>query len=108
MKQMIWLSYDLEVRGDYEGLYRWLDDHEAQECGDNVAVLTYEFSGSLTDSLSDDLRKAIKVTDRTRVYVIRKDRETGKVRGGFVIGGRKAPPWSGYAARNQAADVDET
>ena len=30
----IWISYDLGVRGDYEGLYAWLDSHGAKECGD--------------------------------------------------------------------------
>ena len=33
-EQMIWLSYDLGVDGDYENLYAWLDHKEAKECGD--------------------------------------------------------------------------
>lgn len=27
----IWISYDLGVQGDYEGLYGWLDTHKARE-----------------------------------------------------------------------------
>ena len=30
----VWISYDLGIRGDYEGLYAWLDSHRAKECGD--------------------------------------------------------------------------
>ena len=28
----IWLSFDLGISGDYEGMYAWLDDKNAQEC----------------------------------------------------------------------------
>lgn len=41
MKKAIWISYDLGVKGDYEGLYAWLDDHKAIECGDSVAFINY-------------------------------------------------------------------
>ncbi len=42
MKKTIWLSYDLGVKGDYEGLYAWLDDHGAIECGESVAFFNFE------------------------------------------------------------------
>lgn len=29
MKSAIWVSYDLDVRGDYESLYAWFDDQFA-------------------------------------------------------------------------------
>lgn len=29
---------NLGVQGDYEGLYAWLGEHRAKECGDSVAV----------------------------------------------------------------------
>lgn len=38
MKQLIWISYDLGVSGDYENLYAWLDDHGAKECGQSNRV----------------------------------------------------------------------
>ena len=41
MKRAIWISYDFGVRGDYEGIYTWLDDHGAIECGDSIAFLKY-------------------------------------------------------------------
>jgi hypothetical protein len=39
MHTVMWMSYDLGVKGDYEGLYAWLDDHEAKECGNSVAAI---------------------------------------------------------------------
>jgi len=44
MHTAMWMSYDLGVKGDYEGLYAWLDDHDAKECGNSVAFLRYEYS----------------------------------------------------------------
>ena len=40
-KQVIWISFDLGIRGDYENLYAWLDEHGAKECGDNFASIIY-------------------------------------------------------------------
>ena len=37
IRKAIWLSFDLGVAGDYPGLYKWLDEHDAVECGDSVA-----------------------------------------------------------------------
>lgn len=34
----VWISYDLGVQADYDGLYQWLDEHKARECGDSVAT----------------------------------------------------------------------
>ena len=28
MKKAIWISYDLGIGGDYDGLYRWLANHD--------------------------------------------------------------------------------
>jgi hypothetical protein len=45
------MSYDLGVSGDYEGLYRWLDDHEAQECSSSMAMIRFECKESLKAEL---------------------------------------------------------
>jgi hypothetical protein len=102
----MWISFDLGVRGDYEGLYAWLDEHGAVECGDSVAYLNYESEGDSIQSLTRAIKKAIEVTKRTRIYAIWKDDE-GKTKGRFIIGGRKAPPWSGYARGAAQASPDE-
>ena len=61
MKGTIWLSYDLGVSGDYEGIYAWLENHDAKECGSSVAFLkSYEFEGDLLESLKADIEEAVR------------------------------------------------
>lgn len=104
MKRAIWICYDLGVRGDYEHLYSWLDDHEAQDCGANLAFLRYEDHGSLVESITAEIHELLKDSKHARVYLIYRDDKTKKVKGSFIIGARKAAPWSGYAARPSAPD----
>lgn len=106
-KSTIWISYDLGVRGDYESLYAWLDSHGAKECGDSLAILTYEYRGSLTERLRAELTKAFAVNKRTRIYVIHRDQKTDKNRGKFIFGGRRAPPWTGYSSAGAGAADEE-
>lgn len=95
MQSTIWLSYDLGVSGDYEGLYSWLENHGAKECGSSVAFLkNYEFEGDLLESLKADVRGAVTLNRRSRIYVIFND--DGRLRGQYVVGKRKAPPWTGF------------
>lgn len=108
MKSSIWICYDLGVRGDYEGIYAWLDKHEAIECGDALAYMKYEYTGSLVDSLTKELQENVDFTKQSRVYLIYRDKESKKMKGSFIIGGRKAPAWAGYAGRVTQPDVEET
>jgi hypothetical protein len=106
MQKLIWLSFDLGVRGDYEGMYAWLDSHKAKECGDSVAVFYYEFNGDLKKKLSADLKKAVHTDNNTRVYIIWLLQ--GKMKGGFIIGRRKAAPWSGFGPQSsEEPDYDQ-
>ena len=100
----IWISYDLGLRGDYEGLYAWLDQHNAKECGDSLALLSYEYSGSLLDALKADLGAAVDTNKRTRMYLIYRDDKKKKMKGHFLFGGRKAPPWTGASGKPQEED----
>ncbi len=97
MKRLIWISYDLGVRGDYQGMYAWLDAHEAKECGDSLAVLSFDVNSDIIKELKADLGAALTTDKRTRVYVIHQDPVTKKMKGTFLFGGRKAAPWTGYA-----------
>jgi hypothetical protein len=109
MKSAVWISFDLGVQADYEGMYAWLDEHEARECGDSLAFLNYEYTtGSLLDSLTTDLQKSVQITKRTRIYVIYREQESKKMKGIFIFGGRKAPPWSGFSVSVGSVDSDET
>ena len=95
MQRSIWLSYDLGVSGDYEGLYSWLADHGAKECGTSVAFLkNYSFERDIVESLEADIGEAVELNRRSRIYVIFRDND--RLRGKYVVGKRKAPPWTGF------------
>jgi hypothetical protein len=94
-RQSIWLSYDLGVEGDYEGLYEWLAKHDARECGDSVAWFEYRYRASLVPELRAELTKEVTVGRRTRFYAIYS--EDGRIRGKFILGGRRRAPWEGYS-----------
>ena len=100
----IWISYDLGVRGDYEGLYAWLDEHDAKECGDSVAVLSYR--GAVPDDLRTELQDRVTIDNRTRIYVVYRDATTNRTKGKFIFGQRRAAAWAGYFLP-QAATVDD-
>ena len=99
MKKFIWLSYDLGIQGDYEGLYAWLDEHNALECGESLAGLNYEFNDDLITSLKNELKSDFDINNKTRIYVIYKDTDSNKVKGKFIFGKRKNSPWTGYSLR---------
>jgi len=101
--KLIWLSYDLGFKGDYENLYYWLDSHKAKECGNSVATLSYEYKNNLIEELSKDLTDNISLAKNDRIYVIFRDEED-KLKGKFIIGRRKPSPWAGYA---QTLEEDE-
>ena len=92
----VWLSYDLGATGDYEGLYAWLDNLGAKECGSSVAfVRAFEHEGDLVEALREGIRSHVEIGKRARVYMISK-RANGSVFGKYVIGRRKGSPWEGY------------
>lgn len=97
----IWLSYDLGINGDYEGLYTWLDKHSAKECGDSFAIINeFEYTGDLVKTVIQELKQNVTLRKRDRFYLIC----TKPVVAKFVIGGRKRSPWFGYSI----SSLDET
>ena len=104
MKSAIWISYDLGVNGDYEGMYAWLDDHGAKECGSSVAfVKSYDCDGEdLMQALECDIQGAVEIDKRTRIYVIR--RVDGREKGTFLFGRRKGAPWDGCGQQGETFD----
>jgi hypothetical protein len=105
--QSIWISYDLGVKGDYPGLYNWLDIHHAKECGNSVAYLKYEFSSDLITEIKEDLKKNVELNKSDRIYLIfRKGNRLETIAGRFIEGNRKGSPWEGYAPQT-GDSIDE-
>lgn len=106
MKKTIWVSYDLGIKGDYDNLFAWFDDNNAKECGDNLAVLKVEIKQ--LDTIKEEIKKEldnISFGKRDRIYIIW--RESKKVKGSFIIGKRRLPPWTGYGFSDDMNDSDE-
>jgi hypothetical protein len=101
----VWMSFDLGVTGDYESLYRWLDGHDARECGENLAFFNYEQKGVLESDIKASLKKALQIDSRTRIYLIHLDKDK-RMKGKFLFGQRKAAPWAGYAPKETAEDEE--
>lgn len=99
MKQTIWISYDLGIKGDYPNLYKWLDTHKAKECGNSVAYFSYEFQSDILTELLSDLQNEIDLKPGDRIYVVteinKEDKKT--FAGKYIYGNRKGNPWEGYA-----------
>ena len=105
MKKAVWLSFDLGIKGDYEGLYQWLDACGASECGDNVAFFKHETKGNLPEEIKKSLENAVDTDSKTRIYIVySKDKS---VKGQFLFGRRKSPTWAGYAPKETADVSDE-
>ena len=96
MKKSFWLSYDLGIKGDYESLYVWLANLDAVECGDCTAYFVMEINKNEDpiERLKKDLEENVTILKNERIYVVW--REGSRVRGRFIFGTRKAPPWAGY------------
>jgi hypothetical protein len=99
----IWLSFDLGINGDYEGMYAWLDKQNAEECGDSFAIIRdFQFTGDIAKALLKEIRQHVKLRRRDRIYMICNKPLVAK----FIVGGRKNAPWRGYSINNtQEADA---
>ena len=98
-KSRYWISFDLGLMGNYSHVYEWLDSLGAQECGPGIATIT---STKTRDQLAVEIQRLLKGAPRARAYII-----SLKQGGRFVLGGRKASPWEGFAATS-ASSVDES
>ena len=103
----VWISFDLGIGGDYPGLYRWLANHKAVECGDSVAFFHYSAPDNedFVNEIRRDLESSLKVDSKTRIYCIRK--LNGKVKGSFIFGSRKGNPWEGYGDVDRGIEEGE-
>ncbi len=107
MTKVIWMSFDLGVNGDYEGMYAWLDEHSAKECGDSMALVQVPIRNNLVAEVLSSLKKRVKLTSRSRVYIIYRGEDL-KNKGVWLVGNRKQAPWAGYGKLKDEATTDET
>jgi hypothetical protein len=109
IKKTIWISYDLGLNGDYEGLYKWLDSQGAKECGENLTVLNFFYKRTPSKDVVSELTKALQenvhLKDKDRIYAIYLDDKTKKMKGKFLFGSRKPAPWAGFARKYSKEDV---
>ena len=114
-KITIWLIYDLGVGGDFQGIYSWLDDNAAIECGNNNAFLKYSYPDNIETEkdfikhITNELKSKIDFKPGNRVYIVKKSLDKGnedKIAGSFIIGKRKASPWEGFGTKTENS-IDE-
>ena len=91
----VFLSYDLGINGDYEGLYSWLAKLEAKECGDSLAYFKYAHKGDLVTDIKKDIKSTVSLNPKSRVYLIRF--VGGKFTGSFIFGSRREAAWASFA-----------
>ncbi|EIF51388.1 hypothetical protein [Sulfurovum sp. AR] len=106
MEKAFWLSYDLGVKGDYTGLYEWLDNVGAKECGDNLAFFLYEINkdDDIRKKIKEDIQSKVNIEKRDRIYLVYREPDGTRVRGTFIFGRRKASPWEGFGDKTVEID----
>src|SRR5947208_2669824 len=104
MRHRIWVAFDLGVRGDFEGMYQFLDAQGAKECGDSMGTFWFEYQGDFLRELLKQIKRSVELNNRSRIYVLYPGPD-GKYTGKFLVGRRKSPPWAGHAP-SQEDEVD--
>jgi hypothetical protein len=107
-EKIFWLSYDLGLKGDYTGLYTFLDSVGAKECGDSIAFFTKDFGAEFPVGLKKEIEKYVKISKTDRIYVIYLESKTKKAKGKFLFGGRKRAPWEGYATQSTSVTDEDS
>jgi len=109
MKKRVWLSFDLGLGESHDRLFKWLADHEAKECGSNLATFEYEASSpdDLVDRLKEDLLSYLKIrnTRYSKIYIIYLD--GNKMKGKFIMGKREPPRWFTFSSSYGSNKKDE-
>lgn len=99
MKQWIMINYDLGLKGDYQNLYRFLDNYKALDCGNCNAALQIEVSENNFDVICNEIKKKIEsevdISSNDRIYLTVTDSQN-QMRGKFLFGLRKRAVWEGY------------
>lgn len=84
MKKSVWISYNLGIKGDYQSLYEWLDNHEAKECGYSLVFLIYNMKEDLFSEIKFDLEEHVNFENGDRIFIIY-NRRTIKLKGNLFV-----------------------
>lgn len=123
MNKTIFLAFDFGMKGDYEGLYRWLDEHHAEERGYGLAFIkNYDMPNvikpvkskggkendiALAQYLKNEISEYVNIGKGDRIYLIFRSFRTSKIIGTFLFGNKRQAPWAGYAQKdNNISDFD--
>ncbi|WP_461632048.1 hypothetical protein [Labilibaculum euxinus] len=116
-----YINYDFGLRGDYKGLYKWLDKNKAEERGNCYALIKkYNFPDSELSGITDNkekikklvfyLREEIKtfvtIEPSDRIYLTFKVFESGNLGGIFVFGQKQSSPWEGHYLNDNEPEID--
>ena len=121
MKIKIYINFDLSLRGDYKGLYKWLDKYNAEERGNGYALIKeYLFPDSEIEGVTDfkdknfklinfirkDIKKYAEIGSSDRIYLTLKTLGRGNLGGAFLFGRQQATPWEGYYQESTDSEID--
>lgn len=109
-RKAIWLTYDFGLKGDFTGLFTFLDNKDAIECGSGVAFFFYptekEDWKEICEEIMTELKLAANISTSDRIYIIVKDYKANLIKGTFVNGARKQSPWEGFGNVGDSKQVD--
>ena len=91
-----WLSFDCDGSdsANYKELYAWLEEHNAQECGNSAAFIdNYLYKDDFIKEVSASLNKIPHVK---KIYICAEDDTDGRFYGRFIKGSRNMNQWHGY------------
>lgn len=103
-KFVFWLSFDLGLKGDYSGLYSWLDSKKSTECGDSLALVSTQIPEDASKNPQEivrvmraEIEQHVKISSTDRMYIMFKSPDGGPPIGTFLFGKRKRSLWEGYS-----------
>lgn len=121
MEKNFYINFDFSLRGDYKGLFKWLDKNNAEERGNGYALIKkYDFPDNELDGVTDpkekslklvsylrkDIKEVVKISPSDRIYLTFLLFETENLGGIFLFGNKQAPPWEGSFQDNDEPETD--
>lgn len=120
MKITFSINYDLGLRGDYKGLYKWLDKNKAEERGNCYAVIKEynfpdeEFANEIDPKSKDkiffrfiqkDIKSFVNINQSDRIYLTFVGFGSDNLTGGFLFGKKHTAPWEGHFVESSEQEL---